>query len=249
MVFQIRDFNKNKSVFDVISDSGEQMLVSGKQIVGVMIKGYEFTNAYLTSKGFAVITPSGTRYMQLSLDANTQAVIHNILAQKKAQEQEVLRQQQMLKEQQALAAARDAEARKAEALARKEASLAKQEAEQRRLAQQRENERINMERNKAMIEEEKRQMTKGSKHSNVKIEQTHDNVSRKIMYRGDLYLSDVQLCKKFNRDVEKFRALRLKGYSVDEALGLKPLRPISEVTSVAQMQKTLDQMARARGEF
>jgi flagellar biosynthesis GTPase FlhF len=249
MVFQIRDFNKNKSVFDVVSNSGEQMYVSGLQIVGVMIKGYEFTNAYLTSKGFAIVTPSGTRYIQLSLDVNTQAAIHDILAKKKAQEQEILRQQQALKEQQAIAVAKEAEARKAEALAR-------QEAEQKRIAQQKEIERINMEKNKAMIKEEKRKVgsnennnNSSNKHSGVKIEQTRDTQNKRIMYRGTLYLSDVQLCKKYNRDVEKFRALRLRGYSVDESLGLKPLRPVNEVTSVAQMQKTLDQMARARGEY
>lgn len=73
--------------------------------------------------------------------------------------------------------------------------------------------------------------------------------SQKILYRGTLYLSEESLCRKFNRDINLFRTLRSKGYSIDEALGVKPLRPEEELVSPKQIQRMLDSMARQRGEL
>ncbi len=73
--------------------------------------------------------------------------------------------------------------------------------------------------------------------------------SQKILYRGELYISHAALCKKFNRDLNTFEELRRKGYSIDESLGIKPLRPESELVSPKQLQKMLDSMAIQRGEF
>ena len=74
--------------------------------------------------------------------------------------------------------------------------------------------------------------------------------TKSIMYRGTKYLTDKHLCRKFNRDVNTFRHLLSKGYSLDEALGLRELRPESEVEADRKRNKAvLDSMARERGEF
>ena len=79
--------------------------------------------------------------------------------------------------------------------------------------------------------------------------QGSNNRSQKLLYRGTLYLSEESLCRKFNRDIRLFKTLRSKGYSIDEALGVKPLRPEEELVSPKQIQRMLDSMAMQRGEL
>lgn len=181
MIFRIVDANKQLDLYNVLSNSGEQMNVSSLQIVRVMAKGYKFDNAYLTKRGFALETDRGTRYFQISMDHETQILVNNAL-------QKI-----------------------------KETKVNKQETQKK---------------------------ISGNRTSKIPV---HKNT--KIVYRGDTYLSDMSLCRKFNADVERFRILRSKGYSVDESLGLKPLRSAEELISNKQIQRTLDSMARVRGEF
>lgn len=73
--------------------------------------------------------------------------------------------------------------------------------------------------------------------------------STAIHYHGDYYSSPKMLCKKFNADLQKFVELYNKGYSIDEALGLKELRPIEEVRkTAARRAKILDSMSASHGE-
>ena len=73
--------------------------------------------------------------------------------------------------------------------------------------------------------------------------------STAIHYHGDYYSSPERLCKKFNADPHKFIELYNKGYSIDETLGLKKLRPIEEVRkTAARRAKLLDSMSASRGE-
>lgn len=74
-----------------------------------------------------------------------------------------------------------------------------------------------------------------------------NNTSR-VVYKGDIFSSDEKLCKKFNRDVNLFRQLRAKGYTMDEALGLMPLRPESELTMTqTQLRKQTDSYLASKG--
>lgn len=65
MVFTIMNFNKQVDIYTVESDKHEKQCVNAAQIVQVMLKGYHFTNAKLTKKGFAISTDKGTRFVKV----------------------------------------------------------------------------------------------------------------------------------------------------------------------------------------
>ena len=83
--------------------------------------------------------------------------------------------------------------------------------------------------------------------SNIKV--NGSNGRTPVSFRGTLYRSEELLCKQFNRDVKEFKQLRAQGYSVEESLGLKALRPKSELISLSTQNKMLDRMASLRGEY
>lgn len=226
MIFRIVNFNKELDLYSVISNEGEQKNVTSFQIIKVMLQGYKFDNAYLTKSGFAIKTDRGTRFIQVALDKNTKLQLSMFIQEQLRQEQ--LRQEQLRQEQ------------------LKQEQL-KQEQEQKRQEQLRQ-------------EQLRKQQEQAKKQSVTKPEETRmqnkvtkiqgsNNRCQKIIYKGILYLNDESLCKKFGRDVNLFRTLRNKGYSVDEALGVKALRPEVELVSPKQVQHMLDSMAIKRGEF
>lgn len=237
MVFRIVNFSKEHDIYTVISNTGEKMNVKSAQIINVMLQGYQFDNAYLTQKGFAVQTNTGTRYFQVRMDKNTQALVTKFLTAKKLHEQQLAEQQRLaqLKQQQEADIARQAQ--EAEKLRQKQEEQKRQHEQKRQPQVQ----------NLKVIYDVSGSTASGTNRA-TKI-QGNAGRPQKIMYRGDLYLSDIQLCKKFKADVEKFKELRNKGYSIDEALGLKPLRPESELVSMKQLNKVLDYMASQRGEY
>lgn len=101
-------------------------------------------------------------------------------------------------------------------------------------------------------EQKKKQMTQAIRQKpQVKTSSKIDgrSANKSITYKGQIYLSDTALCKKFNRDVNTFRELRSKGYSMDEALGLMKLRPESEIMPRKNVDKMLDSLSGQRGEF
>lgn len=208
MVFKVVAFHKRTDLYKVVSDAGEQMDVRAIQILNVLLQGYKFVNVHLTGKGFGIVTPVGTRYVQINMDANTQRIVYETLKNMKLAEQQAKQQQEQLKKQQ-------------------QEQLRKQQAKQE--AQAKENEAAN-------------KLGKTTK-INTKVPST------KIIYKGDTYMSDKILCRKFGADIERFRKLRQCGYSIDEALGLKPLRPQSELVSPKKVEKALDSMERQRGEY
>lgn len=208
MVFKVVAFHKRTDLYKVVSDAGEQMDVRAIQILNVLLQGYNFVNVHLTGKGFGIVTPVGTRYVQINMDANTQRIVYETLKNMKLAEQQAKQQQEQLKKQQ-------------------QEQLRKQQAKQE--AQAKKNETAN-------------KLGKTTK-INTKVPST------KIIYKGDTYMSDKILCRKFGADIERFRKLRQCGYSIDEALGLKPLRPQSELVSPKKVEKALDSMERQRGEY
>lgn len=208
MVFKVVAFHKRTDLYKVVSDAGEQMDVRAIQILNVLLQGYKFVNVHLTGKGFGIVTPVGTRYVQINMDANTQRIVYETLKNMKLAEQQAKQQQEQLKKQQ-------------------QEQLRKQQAKQE--AQAKKNEAAN-------------KLGKTTK-INTKVPST------KIIYKGDTYMSDKILCRKFGADIERFRKLRQCGYSIDEALGLKPLRPQSELVSPKKVEKALDSMERQRGEY
>ena len=70
-----------------------------------------------------------------------------------------------------------------------------------------------------------------------------------ITYKGQKFPSAESLCRKFNRDVKLFLELKAKGYTMDEALGLVPLRPESQLQPKYNVNKALDSLDNARGEY
>lgn len=223
MIFRIVNFNKELDLYSVISNEGEQKNVTSFQIVKVMLQGYKFDNAYVTKRGFAIKTASGIRYIQVTLDKQTQLQLIQFMNEQRRLELEAERQKALQQEQ------------------------LRMQQEQKRQEQLR-------------TEQLKKQQEQAKKQSTAKIEEVRNGNkvtkiqgsstrSQKLLYRGTLYLSEESLCRKFNRDINLFRTLRSKGYSIDEALGVKPLRPEEELISPKQIQRMLDSMARQRGEL
>lgn len=223
MVFRIVNFNKELDLYSVISNEGEQKNVTSFQIVKVMLQGYKFDNAYVTKKGFAINTTSGIRYIQVALDKETQLQLIKFMQEQRRLELEAERQKAIQQEQ-----------------LRKQQEQKRQE--QLRTEQLRKQQEQAKKQSTAKIEEARN----GNKVTKIQGSNTR---SQKILYRGTLYLSEESLCRKFNRDINLFRTLRSKGYSIDEALGVKPLRPEEELVSPKQIQRMLDSMARQRGEL
>lgn len=191
MIFNIRSFNKNMDMYEVVSDTNEIRVVSALQIVTVMVQGYEFNNAYLTRKGFAIKALGRTKYIQLNnINQQLNAAIINRLNAIKAAEDE--KKQQMTEA-----------IKKPQAFVKKKIAIPKD--------------------------------YKPKETGNIK-----GRMTQNIYYRGTVYYSPNELCAKHGQDPEKFMQLYNKGYSVEEALGLKPLRPESEIISRAKREKMMD---------
>lgn len=223
MIFRIVDFNKELDLYSVISNEGEQKNVTSFQIVKVMLQGYKFDNAYVTKRGFAIKTASGIRYIQVTLDKDTQLqLIHFMQEQRRleleAERQKILQQEQLRKQQ---------EQKRQEQLGKQQLGKQQEQA-------------------KKQSTTKTEEVRSGNKVTKI---QSSNNRSQKLLYRGTLYFSEESLCKKFNRDIKLFKTLRSKGYSIDEALGVKPLRPEEELVSPKQIQRMLDSMAMQRGEL
>ena len=75
------------------------------------------------------------------------------------------------------------------------------------------------------------------------------NNQNRIVYKGQPFSSPEKLCAKFGRDVNTFLSLRAKGYTMDEALGLMPLRPEGQLQPRYNVNKALDSLDSARGEY
>lgn len=223
MIFRIVNFNKELDLYSVISNEGEQKNVTSFQILKVMLQGYKFDNAYVTKKGFAINTTSGIRYIQVALDKETQLQIIKFMQEQRRLELEAERQKAIQQEQ----------LRKQQEQKRQEQLRAEQLRKQQEQAKKQ---------STAKVEE----VRNGNKVTKIEGSSTR---SQKLLYRGTSYLSEESLCRKFNRDINLFRTLRSKGYSIDEALGVKPLRPEEELVSPKQIQRMLDSMARQRGEL
>lgn len=223
MVFRIVNFNKELDLYSVISNEGEQKNVTSFQIVKVMLQGYKFDNAYVTKRGFAIKTASGIRYIQVTLDKQTQLQLIQFMNEQRRLELEAERQKALQQEQLRMQQEQKRQERLRQEQLRKQQEQAKNQ-------------------NTAKTEE----VRNGNRVTKI---QGSNNRSQKLLYRGTLYLSEESLCRKFNRDVILFRTLRSKGYSIDEALGVKPLRPEEELVSPKQIQRMLDSMAMQRGEL
>ena len=223
MVFRIVNFNKELDLYSVISNEGEQKNVTSFQIVKVMLQGYKFDNAYVTKRGFAIKTASGIRYIQVTLDNNTQMQLIQFMQEQRRLELEAERQKALQQEQLRIQQEQKRQEQLRQEQLRKQQEQAKNQ-------------------NTAKTEE----VQNGNRVTKI---QGSNNRSQKLLYRGTLYLSEESLCRKFNRDISLFKTLRSKGYSIDEALGVKPLRPEEELVSPKQIQRMLDSMARQRGEL
>lgn len=193
MIFTVTSINKNLDLYEVISDTNEKRLVTANQIWSVMMNGYEFTNAFLTKKGFGIKANNRTKYIQIPMNRETQMLVI-------------------------------------------------QKLEAMRIAE----------------EQKKEQMTKAIKHVGVGVRPKvsagkvaisgNTGRNKSITYKGNTYLSVESLCRHFGQDANTFKQLYNIGYSLDECLGLVPLRPESEVTPRAKMNKMIDAVSAQRGE-
>lgn len=85
MIFKVTKINKELDMYNVVSDTGEEQVVTAGQILGVILKGYTFTNVGLTSKGFRVATEKGYRYIQVKVNKEVQKMIDAYLINKKTE--------------------------------------------------------------------------------------------------------------------------------------------------------------------
>lgn len=193
MIFSIVTFNKSMDMYEVASETGEKRVVNAIQIAHVMANGYEFNNAYLTRKGFAIQTNGRTKYIQLNnIPKQLDKAIVNRL--------QIIKQQEELKKQQMTAAIKKPTVRVRPTIT------------------------------SDMV----------GKNSKPEIKPT------RVVYKGEVFLSAQQLCRKFNRDADLFKQLYNKGYSMDECLGLMPLRPESELIPRSKTEKIMDAMEARR---
>lgn len=92
-----------------------------------------------------------------------------------------------------------------------------------------------------------------AKAATPKSDSTNSEKPKAFTFRGERYLSERQLCKKFNRDVDTFKSMIAKGYNIEESLGLCKPRSDKELEQALEERKrtfkTLDSMAVARGDF
>lgn len=86
-----------------------------------------------------------------------------------------------------------------------------------------------------------------------KSDSTKSEKPKAFTFRGERFLSERQLCKKFNRDIDTFKTMIAKGYNIEESLGLCKPRSDKELEQALEERKrtfkTLDSMAVARGDF
>jgi hypothetical protein len=107
-----------------------------------------------------------------------------------------------------------------------------------------------LEYNRLAEEEKKSQMTAAIKSQQPKRQQITGKRTnnKKIVYKGEVFLSVESLCKRYNANCENFKQLYNMGYSLDECLGLVQPRPADMVTPRSKVNKMLDSMEIARGE-
>lgn len=209
MVFTIINFNKQVDIYTVESDTHEKQCVSAVQIVQVMLKGYNFTNAKLTKKGFAISTDKGTRFVKVEgLSRQVYAAMSAKIDSEKA-----------------------AEESKKHAMTQAIQSTPRTETHGTR----------------------KKVAARPSKNGVSPEAQKRLEYEKPIIYMGNTYFSEKQLCAHFNRDLGTYKKLRTKGYSISEALGKVPLRPESELQkdkeSRQDISRALDNLAYQRGEY
>jgi len=113
---------------------------------------------------------------------------------------------------------------------------------------------------KAEEENKKKQMTEAIKKPTVKAslpttksskniaQSITSNRNKSIVYKGEVYLSLENLCKSFNRDINSFKELYKKGYSMDECLGLIQPRPESMVTPRKETQRIVESLDKIKTE-
>lgn len=125
-------------------------------------------------------------------------------------------------------------------------------AEQRQVANQikREQEVTKAAENLAKQQSQARAQEPKPKYSNYSktISIDGNNRHKHIFYAGKMYYGVQDICKKFNADPLEFSIRYNQGYSIPECLGLKPLRPISEIQPRKRLDSILDSMAMNRGE-
>lgn len=100
---------------------------------------------------------------------------------------------------------------------------------------------------KRQKEFEKQQMEEAIKQQKKQANRVKINGSRvndkAIIYKGMRYMSVEALCKKHGKNSpEEFKRLYNIGYSLDECLGLQPLRPENQITPRSKTDRILDAM-------
>jgi small-conductance mechanosensitive channel len=107
MIFTIVRRNQNTGAFIVSDETGNQVQVSDSQIVTTMLKGYAYTNAKPTNKGFSYTDGTKTHFAQVdSLPSAMKKQLKELassvaaLEQQKKQMQQLELQKAQLQEQQ-----------------------------------------------------------------------------------------------------------------------------------------------------
>lgn len=220
MIFTITTISNNIDSYEVVSDTGERKVVTGYQIVQVMVNGFKFTNAYLTKKGFAVIY-NGDRKKYIQIDGIPKELLKKMAYIVEQNTQAQKQMQQLQKQPQPI---------------------------NNRIQSQKPQQQPQKQINKVTKAKQKQYTYMNKGNISGEITPNSYNKDEKVIYKGDKY-SIQYLCKKYNRDVNTFIQLRDKGYSMDEALGLKPLRPESEVTPRKDINRMLNSLSSMHSEF
>lgn len=245
MIFRIDTFNKSLDVYEVSSNTNERKTVTSYQILQVMANGYKFVNAGLTSKGFYISTNTGKTYIQIKgVPKELQTRIINILRQNN-EKQNTKNMIESIKTNHYTKPSPTNNTKPVEILDNKNSIVPIQQTKTRAEA-----------RRQAFINQRAAQQK--SKQGGIVVDKEMQGSNRTkingrrgnspVFFMGETYTSDVELCRKFNADLDTYRKYKSMGYSVRVALGLKD--PSTEPEAARKRQNSmLDMMAKNRGEY
>lgn len=182
MIFSIIDMDKMHRNFIVADNNGNNMKVTGYQIVSVLANGSSCTNAKLTRDGF-LLNANGTLIeIKPQLDNNLRKIVNKIV-----QTDKEIRKAQIVEQ-----AVNNAQPKAKCSVKVKPTAIVR-----------------------------KSESSSNNSKSKTPIVGTR---SEKIYYNGNLYYSEAELCKKFGcEDINRFRELYARGYSIPVCLGLEQI--------------------------
>jgi hypothetical protein len=214
MIFTIKQYSKKDNRYIVSDELGKEVVATEIQIVKTMIQGYTYTNARPTGKGFGYQSGYGMNFVQVDGLSKEDKIVLKSLAAEIAARDKAVKQPQPVQSQ-------------------VKVNQSKSPTPQ--------TQNIPQQFNKNRVEVKKRAKAV-ARVTPDKNRIPNGNIHKSLNYRGEVFLSDEELCRKYNRDLRTYRELISQGQSIGSALGQLPLRNNTEFNNQKSLAKMLDSM-------